>query len=82
MEAFVLEVAGLATRVQPMFFSTKEYCRPYLTEREPGFFVEVTTEDLIRQQEALDREADEEGLRRRKFTDPFLERTVIQEKIA
>ena len=82
MEAFTLEVAGLATQVQPMFFSTKEYCRPYLTEREPEFFVEVTTEDLIRQQEALDREADEEGLRRRKFTDPFLERTVIQEKIA
>ena len=82
MEAFVLEVAGLATQVQPMFFSTKEYCRPYLTQREPEFFVEVTTEDLIRQQEALDREADEEGLRRRKFTDPFLERTVIQEKIA
>ena len=82
MEAFTLEIAGLATQVQPMFFSTKEYCRPYLTEREPEFFVEVTTEDLIRQQEALDREADEEGLRRRKFTDPFLERTVIQEKIA
>ena len=82
MEAFILEVAGLATQVQPMFFSTKEYCRPYLTEREPEFFVEVTTEDLICQQEALDREADEEGLRRRKFTDPFLERTVIQEKIA
>ena len=82
MEAFVIEVAGLATHVQPMFFSTKEYCRPYLTEREPEFFVEVTAEDLIRQQEALDKEADEEGLRHRTFTDPFLERTVIQEKIA
>ena len=77
-----MEVAGLATHVQPMFFSTREYCRPYLTQREPEFFVEVTSEDLIRQQEALDQEADEEGLRRRKFTDPFLERTVIQEKIA
>ena len=82
MEAFTLEVAGLATQVQPMFFSTREYCRPYLTRREPEFFVEVTAEDLIRQQEALDKEADEEGLRHRKFTDPFLERTVIQEKIA
>ena len=82
MEAFILEVAGLATQVQPMFFSTREYCRPYLTRREPEFFVEVTSDDLIRQQAALDKEADEEGLRRRKFTDPFLERTVIQEKIA
>ena len=82
MEAFVLEIAGLATCVQPMFFSTREYCHSYLTEREPEFFVEVTEEDLIRQQAILDQEADEEGLRRRKFTDPFLERTVIQEKIA
>ncbi len=77
-----MEVAGLATYVQPMFFSTREYCRPYLTQRQPEFFVEVTGEDLIRQQAELDREADREGLRRRKFTDPFLERTVIQEKIA
>ena len=82
MEAFVLEVAGLVTHVQPMFFSTREYCRPYLTEREPEFYVEVTAEDLIHQQELLDQEADQEGLRRRKVTDPFLERTVIQEKIA
>ena len=82
VEAFTIEVAGLATCVQPMFFSTREYCRPYLTERQPEFFVTVTAEDLVRQQAALDQEADEEGLRRRKFTDPFLERTVIQEKIA
>ena len=82
MEAFVLEVAGLATQVQPMFGSTKEYCRPYLTDRESEFFIEITDADLIRQQALLDQEADREGLRRRKFTDPFLERTVIQEKIA
>ena len=77
-----MEVAGLATYVQPMFFSTREYCRLYLTERNPEFFVEVSQEDLVRQQAALDQEADQEGLRRRKFTDYFLERTVIQEKIA
>ena len=82
VESFVIEIAGLATHVQPMFFSTREYCRSYLTDREPEFFIEVTEEDLIRQQAALDREADEEGLRRRVFTDPFLERMVIQEKIA
>ena len=82
VEAFVMEVAELATCVQPMFFSTREYCRPYLTERKPEFYVEVTEEDLVRQQAILDQEADREGLRRRKFTDPFLERTVIQEKIA
>lgn len=78
----MLEIAGLATHVEPMFITTKEYCRPYLTERTPKFYIQVTKEDLARQQAALDREADEEGLRRRKFADPFLERTVIQEKIA
>ena len=77
-----MEVAGLATHVQPLYGSTKEYCRPYLTDREAEFFIEITVEDLIRQQALLDQEADREGLRRRKFTDPFLERTVIQEKIA
>ena len=41
-----MEVAGLATGVKPMFFSTQEYCRPYLTDREPEFFVEITEEDL------------------------------------
>ena len=82
MEAFVIEIAGLATHVQPLYGSTKEYCRPYLTNREAEFFIEITVEDLIRQQALLDQEADREGLRRRKFTDPFLERTVIQEKIA
>ena len=56
-----MEVAGLATYVQPMFSSTREYCRSYLTDRKPEFFIEVTEEDLIRQQAALDREADEEG---------------------
>ena len=82
VDAFVMEVAGLVTYVQPMYISTREYCRPYLTERQPVFYVEVTGEDLIRQQAILDQEADREGLRRRKFTDPFLERTVIQERIA
>ena len=77
-----MEVAGLAVCVQPMFVTTREYCRPYLTEGQPEFFIEVTGEALLRQQAALDREADQEGLRRRKFTDPFLERMVIQEKLA
>ena len=77
-----MEVAGLAAHVQPIFVTTREYCRPYLTEQKPEFFIEITAEDLMRQQALLDQEADAEGLRRRKFTDPFLERTVIQEKIA
>ena len=82
MDAFTIEIAGLVTGVQPMFFSTREYCRSYLTEKMPEFYVEVTPEDLLRQQDLLDQEADEEGLQRRKFTEPFLERAVIQDKLA
>ena len=82
MDAFTMQIANLVTRVQPMFISTREYCRPYLTDKTPEFFVEVTEDDLRYEQRMLDEEAVEEGLRLRKFTDPFLERTTIQRKIA
>ena len=82
MEVFVMEIAGLVVEVQPLFQSTKEYCRPYLSEKKPEFFVDVTAEDLIFQQELLEQEAVEEGLKIRKFTEPFRERATIQRKIA
>ena len=77
-----MEIAGLVTRVQPLFQSTKEYCKPYLTEKTPDFFVDVTREDLAFQQMLLEQEAVEEGLKLRKFTEPFLERATIQRKVA
>lgn len=82
MDAFTMEIAGLVTCVQPMFFSTREYFRAYLTERKAEFFAAVTEEDLVYEQQMLEKEAIEEGLRIRKFTDPFLERATIQRKIA
>ena len=82
MDAFTMEIAGLVVRVQPRFISTREYCRGYLTEKAPEFFAEATESDLVFEQNMLDIEADEEGLKRRKFTDPFLERATLQRKIA
>lgn len=82
MEAFTMEIAGAVVHVQPLFQSTKEYCRPYLTDKDPDFFVEPTAEDLVFQQAMLEREAVEEGLKIRKFTEPFLERTTIQRCVA
>ena len=82
MENFTMEIAGLAVCVQPLFQSTREYCRPYLTDKTPELFVHVTTEDLAFQQMLLDREAVEEGMKLRKFTDPFLERATVQRKVA
>lgn len=82
MDAFTMEVAGLVVRVEPMFQSTIEYCRPYLTEHEPEFIVRITPEDLVHEQLLLEREAVEEGLKIRKFKDPFLERSTIQRRVA
>ena len=82
MERFTMEIAGAVVGVQPLFQSTSQYCRPYLTDKEPDFYVEITPEDLVREQERLEQEAVEEGLKIRKFTEPFLERTAIQNRVA
>lgn len=82
MDDFTIQIAGLVARVNPIFASTREYCRAYLTELEPEFFVEVTENDLAYEQGMAEKEALEEGLRIRKFTDPFLERATIQRRIS
>ena len=82
MAEFHIEIAGWTFYVNSLFESTRDYCKNYLTDRRADYAVTVTREDLIREQAALDAEAREEGLKRRKFTDPFLERAVIQRKIA
>ncbi len=82
MNPFTMEIAGKVFGVQPLFQSTIEYCRPYLTDREPEFFIQVTLADLSYEQMMLEREAVEEGLKIRKFKDPFLERASIQRRVA
>lgn len=82
MDSFTICIAGLPVQVHPMFLSTREYCKKYLTDETAEVSVTVTPEDLRYEQEMADIEADEEGLKRRKFTDPFLERASIQRKIA
>ena len=82
MDDFIIEIAGLNVRVQPLFGSTREYCRAYLTDNQPEFLVDVSKDDLVREQALWEKEALEEGLRIRKFSDPFLERATIQRKIA
>ena len=77
-----MEIAGLTVGVQPLFQTTRAYCSAYLTEQTPEFFVRVTPEDLAFQQLLLEQEAREEGLKLRKFTDPFLERATIQRRVA
>lgn len=82
MAEFTIEIAGCRAAVTSLFASTRDYCGKYLTEGEPHFPIAVTRQDLTFEQEALRQEALEEGIRVRMFTDPFLERTAIQRKLA
>lgn len=81
-DAFTIQIAGLVVRVQPLFVSTREYCRAYLSDLEPELFVDISEDDLVYEQEMLKKEALEEGIRVRKFPDPFLERAAIQRKVS
>ena len=82
MAEFNLKIAGHVGRVHSRFDSTRDYCRKYLTEEEAEFEVTVTPEDLAFEQAELLAEARAEGMKPRKFTDPFLDRAAIQRKFA
>lgn len=78
MTEFVIEIAEMVLQVQGMFDSTPAYFGRYLSEKPPEYSVTVTPENLAFEQHALDEEADREGMKRRVFTPPFLERAAIQ----
>ncbi len=82
MAQFSICIAGHTAAVTSLFDSTRDYCARYLSDAPADFSVTVTREDLAFEQDFLDKEADEEGLRRRTFTDPFLERAAIQRQVA
>lgn len=72
----------MTAQITPLYESTKAYCRNYLTDLPAAYSVCVSEEDLRFEQHLLDVEAQEEGIKRRIFTGPFLERAAIQRKIA
>ena len=77
-----MQIAGHVGRVHALFESTRDYCKNYLTEKAPEFSITVTAEDLAFEQAQLLAEAKAEGMKPRKFTDPFLDRAAIQRKFA
>ena len=79
---FSMKLAGYVAAVSAMFESTPVYCEDFLTEETADFSIQVSREDLVAEQQRLFLEAKEEGLRPRVFKDPFLERSVIQQKVA
>ncbi len=82
MARFRIEVAGRVAEITSLFESTRDYCRCYLTQKEADFSLSTAPEDLVFEQAMADEEAKTEGIRFRKFPDPYLERTAIQRKIA
>jgi hypothetical protein len=82
MAQFKMKIAGSVAAVDSLFDSTPHYLKAYLTEDAPDFSVTVTESDLRFEQAELDKEALEEGFRRREFPDPFLERAAIQRAFA
>ena len=82
MGEFKIQIAGFTASVTSLFASTKDYCARYLTEEHADCCITVTREDLDFEQEFLRQEAMEEGIKIRKFTEPFLERAAIQRKLA
>ena len=82
MAEFNLKIAGHVGKVHSLFDSTKDYCRNFLTEEDAEFEVVVTPGDLAFEQAELLAEAKTEGMKPRKFTDPFLDRAAIQRKFA
>ena len=82
MAEFRMKIAGHTAQVSSLFESTRDYCKDYLTEDEPEFTVTVTAENLAFEQADLLAEAIAEGMKPRKFTDPFLDRAAIQRAFA
>ena len=82
MAVFTMKVAGAVAEVHSLFDSTRDYCKDYLTEESPEFTITVTPEDLAFEQADLLAEAKAEGMKPRKFTDPFLDRAAIQRAFA
>ena len=77
-----MKVAGAVAEVHSLFDSTRDYCKDYLTEETPEFTITVTAENLAFEQADLLAEAKAEGMKPRKFTDPFLDRAAIQRAFA
>ena len=82
MGQFRIKIAGRVAQIHSLFDSTKHYCTVYLTGEPAQIQIIVTQADLAAEQKALREEAHRDGIRPRVFSEPFLERSFIQRKLA
>lgn len=82
MGEFTCGIGGHTFAVRSIFASTAHYCARYPATGEPEVTITIHPPFLAQMQETLRQEALDEGMKPRTFSDPFLERTVLQGLIA
>ena len=81
MTDFIIQLAGQVVSVNALFYSTLDYCKSYLSCREPDVSVITTMENLSLERQKAAREDALEGLPVRNLSDNLLEITALQRKI-
>ena len=81
MREFVIEIAGKAVGISPMYGKTREQCERYLTEGKPEISVSVTQTDIARMRENAVREDSLEGKEPQEYSDAYLETLAVYRKI-
>ena len=82
MEAFTIELAGIAIAVRASCPSTRQLCRDYLTQRAAELTIVCTPEDLRLEREISARKDEQEGIAPVCHSDAYLETLALYRKIA
>lgn len=77
-----MQAGGRVVAVSALYDSTRDFCADYLCDGEPDFSVTITEQDIVFEQEKVDRENELEGLPAHVYEGYMLERTALQRKIA
>lgn len=82
MDKFTIQIARTNLGILAEFGSTREYFKDYIVGAAPEVMLSVSAFERQREQVLLDEEAHREKLRRREFSQPFLERSGFLRKTA
>lgn len=82
MDSFTIQIARTNFGILAEFGSTREYFKDYIVDAPPEGMLSVSASQRQAEQILLDEEALREKLRRREFSQPFLERSGLLRKTA
>ena len=78
---FAVEIAGKAVGINALHDKAWEQCRRYLSDRNPDFWVSVSSENIARMRESAAREDASEGKSPQVYSDAYLESLAVYRKI-